>query len=232
MAQPYTFLILDGLVNCWVSYSTEKSQSQMLLYESEAAAVNAMEQLALKPVFTSNEIVIEFGQRNPPEEDFSFVSYLVSYFKLLSKLLFILRYVSTQISDVQIGNVPDEFTEEEIRGYCLSVGPVDAVKKVLLWKTAFIRFQKPEDALEAVKRFDGREIYGKRLGVKQYKQRETVMMHSLVLQDQRRSLKLVDLAIPVHRILVRGIPPSKDKVFVIRREIMRWTSKNIDFIIL
>ena len=50
----HTFLNLDGLVNCWVSYSTEKAQSHMLLYESEAAAVNAKEQLALKPVITSN----------------------------------------------------------------------------------------------------------------------------------------------------------------------------------
>ena len=164
----------------------------MLLYESEAAAANAKEQLALKPVFTSNKMVIEFGQRNPPEEDYSFVSYLVSNLKLLSKLLFILLYVLTQISDVLIGNVPDEFTDEQIRGFCLSVGPVESVKKVLLWRTAFIRFQKPEDAMEAVKRLDGREIYGKRLGVKQSKTRGTVMMHSLVLQDQRQSLKLVD----------------------------------------
>ena len=204
----------------------------MLLYESEAAAANAKEQLALKPVFTSNKMVIEFGQRNPPEEDYSFVSYLVSNLKLLSKLFFILLYVLTQISDVLIGNVPDEFTDEQIRGFCLSVGPVESVKKVLLWRTAFIRFQKPEDAMEAVKRLDGREIYGKRLGVKQSKTRGTVMMHSLVLQDQRQSLKLVDLAIPVHRILVRGIPPSKDKALVIRREFLRWTSKNKDFTIL
>ena len=55
---------------------------------------------------------------------------------------------------MQIGNVPDEFTDEEIRGFCLTVGPVEAVNKVLLWKTAFVRFQKPEDALEAVKRFE------------------------------------------------------------------------------
>ncbi len=204
----------------------------MLLYESEAAAANAKEQLALKPVFTSNKMVIEFGQRNPPEEDYSFVSYLVSNLKLLSKLLFILLYVLTQISDVLIGNVPDEFTDEQIRGFCLSVGPVESVKKVLLWRTAFIRFQKPEDAMEAVKRLDGREIYGKRLGVKQPKTRDTVMMHSLVLQDQRQSLKIVELAIPVHRILVRGIPPSNDKALVIRREFLRWTSKNKDFTIL
>ena len=204
----------------------------MLLYESEAAAANAKEQLALKPVFTSNKMVIEFGQRNPPEEDYSFVSYLVSNLKLLSKLLFILLYVLTQISDVLIGNVPDEFTDEQIRGFCLSVGPVESVKKVLLWRTAFIRFQKPEDAMEAVKRLDGREIYGKRLGVKQSKTRGTVMMHSLVLQDQRQSLKIVELAIPVHRILVRGIPPSNDKALVIRREFLRWTSKNKDFTIL
>lgn len=73
----------------------------MLLYESEAVAANAKEQLALTPSIT---MVIEFGQRNPPDEDYSFVSYLISYFKLLSKLWFIVD-VSTPITDVQIENI-------------------------------------------------------------------------------------------------------------------------------
>lgn len=77
-----------------------------------------------------------------------------------------------------VGNLSYQSTEQEIRNYFESVGPVEAVELIVDRDSGrprgfgFVTMGSPEDAQRAVEQYDGQEFGGRRLVVNHAREKE------------------------------------------------------------